>query len=264
MDAWRRQRGFTLIELVVTIVVAGIVAAIGGMLIVTPVQQWRDLGRRTAQVDAAELALRRMQRDVRQALPNSVRIGGGGTTLELLHASDGGRYRAELAVGTEDLLDFTAADGSFDVLGSLRAAPVAGSYAVIYNLTASGPDANAYVGDNRALIGAGSTVDKVVVSPSFLFPRPSPYQRFFIVDEAVSYVCDLGAKTLTRYAGYAIAVAPTLSGGALLANNVAGCDFGYAAGTPQRAALVTLRLTLTDSAGESVTLLHQMHVENGP
>ncbi|MDQ7073061.1 MAG: hypothetical protein Q9N32_05720 [Gammaproteobacteria bacterium] len=38
-----------------------------------------------------------MQRDIRSALPNSIRISADGKTLELLHTINGGRYRARLA-----------------------------------------------------------------------------------------------------------------------------------------------------------------------
>jgi MSHA biogenesis protein MshO len=48
-----------------------------------------------------------------------------------------------------------------------------------------------------------------------------------------------------------------------MAKNVSACNFSYQPGTSQRAGLVTLRLQITED-GESVTLLHQIHVDNAP
>jgi MSHA biogenesis protein MshO len=108
------EHGFTLIELVVVMTIIGILAALGGIFIVRPIEGFLDLSRRATLVDAAENALRRMQRDIRRALPNSVRIAGGGTCLELLLTDDGGRYRSKLKPdGSGDVLDFIhAADNT--------------------------------------------------------------------------------------------------------------------------------------------------------
>lgn len=254
--------------MVVVLVIVGILAALGGMFIVRPIQGFLDLSRRAKLVDGAETALRRMQRDIRRALPNSVRIGSGGSTLELLHTVDGGRYRAYgPSAGAEDILDFTRADtDGFEVLGNLEAAPGSGQSVVVYNLTATGPSGNAYLGDNRTGIRNDSSASRILLEPPVQFPRSSPYQRFFIVDEPVSYVCDTGAGTLTRHAGYAIStIQPSSPGGssAIMARNVSACNFSYQPGTYQRAGLVALRLQITEE-GESVTLLHQIHVENAP
>jgi MSHA biogenesis protein MshO len=257
--------GFTLVELVVIIVITGILAAIGGMMITSPIQGYIDLSRRAELVDAADNSLRRMQRDIRQALPNSIRLTSVGSVqyLELLHTVDGGLYRAE---GAGDILDFTLADSSFDVLGLLDAAPGIGQHLVIYNIAASGNSGNAYFGDNRTAV-TGGAVTSVVFAPR-QFSLQSPYQRFFLVDQAVSYVCTPSPTggTLRRYAGYAIAEPQPTSGlgtGSLLANHVTACNFTYTGGSSQRAGLVTLQLSLADQ-GETISLLQQIHVDNAP
>jgi len=256
-------RGFTLVELVVTMVVLGILAGIAVGFVTRPIEGFVDLSRRAALVDAADTALRRMQRDLRQALPNSIRVSGA--YLELLHTTDGGRYRGQPGGAGSDILDFGTADTGFDVLGSLRAAPAAGDWAVVYNLTANGAAANAYAGDNRAAIAGSSTAGHIVLAPPGLrYPFRSPTQRFFVVDTPVTYACSGG--NLLRYDGYAPAPAqPTPPAGtpAVMATRVSACGFSYAPGTSERAGLVTLQLTLSDS-GETVTLLHQVHVENAP
>jgi MSHA biogenesis protein MshO len=282
----QRSRGMTLIELVITIAVASIVVAFMSMFIVTPMDAYTAQTRRAALVDAADSALRFMARDVRTALPNSVRVAGSGAldALELLATADGARYADQGPLANPALvLDFTAPDGAFatTVPFTQLALPwSSGSYYLsIYNVGI--PGANAYQMANvitppgtTISIAAGATPnqDLVTVNPPFQFVYGSPGKRVYLVSGPVTYLCDTGAGTLTRYSGYSISstqptdAATLLAAGAsaaLVAANVGACQFTYAAGTAQRNALATLTLALTQS-GESVQLLHEVQLVNAP
>ena len=284
--ATRVARGFTLIELVITIAVGSVVVAFMAMFIVTPMTIYTAQTRRAMLVDAADSALRFIGRDLRAALPNSVRVSASGsvTALELLATADGARYQDSGPLSNPALaLDLTAADGAFATTVPFTQVTLPWTsnayFLSIYNVGV--PGANAYQMANvitpagtTITISAGATAnqDLVTLSPAFQFAFGSPGQRVFLVSGPVSYLCDTSAATLTRYSGYTIASAQPASAAALtaagasaalVASNVAGCQFVLSAGTAQRNALATLTLQIAQS-GESVQLLHQVQVVNAP
>lgn len=256
----RAQSGFTLVEAIIAIVITGIVAGVVGMFIRTPIQQYTDMANRAALTDAADTALRRIGRDLRRALPNSVRLSGN-TTMEFLQTRTGGRYAVPNQV---PVLEYTGT--TFNVLpGSMITLPLANEYVVLYNQGIEG--LSAYAGNNIERV-TGATASSVTLASAFAFPQGSPGYRFQVVDTPVTYRCDTAAGTLTRYWGYAITSTqpnPPSGGGtqsALLASSVSSCAFTYAQ-VNETLGLVAMTLSLTRN-NETVTLYHEVHVNNIP
>ncbi len=262
------QPGFSLIELIVVMMVVGILAAIVASFIRSPLEGYLAASRRAALVDAADTALLRITRDVRLALPNSLRISrsGGVTYLEYLPLQDGGRYRAAgTGAGGGDILDFTSGtDASFDVLGpAVNAA--AGQYLVIYNLgldTAT----SAWLGGNRRTVTSTGGVNTLAFAATGApLPLESPGNRFYLTGAPVTYVCDPVSHEVRRVTGYALqSTQPTTFAGAssrLLASHVDSCAFDYDPGASQRLGQLTLRLQLGQD-GETVTLYREVLVNN--
>src|SRR3990172_12597807 len=108
------QRGFTLVEAVMVIVLTGIIAAVVAVFIQGPIQGYFDTARRSQSSDVADFALRRVARDLQTALPNSMRsTDANNYFLEFLPVRSAGRYRAAGDGG--DALDTSAADTAFTV-----------------------------------------------------------------------------------------------------------------------------------------------------
>lgn len=305
MMRFKPANGFTLIELVIVITIAGIVAVLAATMIGNQMTAFVDLSRRAVLVDQAETAVRQISRDVRHALPNSLRVTGGvgaDQYLEFIPIKDAGRYRLLAGDGTvnddDKVLDFSTQDTDFQVLGRL---PTIGAddRLVIYNIgqvdafdnPVNGANVYADPADNPAssavpvlgshvISGAGNALsytgtdsNVMTLNTGHQFAFQSPQKRFYLVDQAMSYICDVSQETIWRYQDYDFEAAqandlsnPPLSGASVksrLVENVTECDFTYEPGNAQRSGLLTITLTVAED-GERVRLVHQIHVDNAP
>ena len=290
----RVQRGFTLVEAIIVIAIIGVIGGIVAVFIRLPVQNYADSVARAEVADEADLALRRMARELRMALPNSIRLSADGSAIEFLLTRSGGRYLAleDNLAGTYPILDFSKpANTTVTLLGRLSQPIAAGDFFVVYNLGSGMAPADAW--------GAGSTdrniarvktalaggvalpvlelVDNPFASQSV--SMPSPDNRYQIVSGPVTYSCARAsdnALVLTRYAGYGISasqVNPPMGASAVapLSRRVGNCAgiFTYETAA-QRSALVNITLELAartvagTAATSSIRLVHQVHVDNTP
>lgn len=275
-----RQAGFTMIEAIMVIVITGILSSMVAIFIKSSVDSYLAAERRAELTEVADLALRRLSREVRLALPNSLRVTtvASVTYIEFIPTSDGGRYR-DTGDGSAGgaVLDFvTAANKSFDVLGPMPTLATGGSgdYIVVYNLGQS--PADAYSGSNRAQVAAVNLVTGTITLATNPFPGPpalpSPNSRFQVVPfatRAVTYACPTAmAGLVTKRWGYGFNVAqqtPPAGGNVATVALTATCQVDYTQAALQRNGILYFRLNVTDvPSGETVSVFQQIHVDNAP
>ena len=279
----RTDGGFTLLELLLVILITGILAVVVAPVINEPVRAYFDQTTRADLVDSAEMALRRIARDVRRSLPYSVRVNGAQTAVEMIGVLDVARYREAGGGGVNPVrrLRFNNTDDSFNVLGTFTrygAGTLAGNERlVIFNL--GSPVFDAYENDGEAatvMTPSTTTVaitndptppngaeHQVTMTPAFQFTASSPSHRVYIANGGTSYACSGGALfRLSNYGYLETQRTPAqVAAGDLLTDSVTSCRFDYDAGDANRPGLLIMTVTLTRD-GESVTLLHEVHVPN--
>ncbi|QLF92447.1 prepilin-type N-terminal cleavage/methylation domain-containing protein [Pseudomonas sp. ABC1] len=260
-----RQQGFTLIEMIMVIVLASIVVVLVSTAMNRPLKAFTDQRLRASLTDQAAIVLDRMARDIRLAVPNSVRVAGaGGTTLDLMLIEVAGRYRANTIVSNGERFDpprCPAGACTIPILGPFQVPSVSttGYWLIIYNTRPENIWGNSLVKAAFAWNSVTSELSKGVGTPEVLFPNASPQHRLYMAKDTVRYQC--AGSRLSRHE--APDVTFTKGTPTILANSVGTCRFHYDAGTLERNGLVTIELKLQQD-GESVTLYRQVQVNNAP
>jgi MSHA biogenesis protein MshO len=287
--------GFTMIELTLVIVIAGILAATLTVFMRPAIDSYIATGNRAELTDQADTALRRMLRDIRLAVPNSVRTPGS-QCVEVVPSASGGRLRMgpdtvnDVAAGCTAgancaaPLDTSQATTVVDTLTPLSSTPAVGDWLVLGNLNPN----DVYAGVNRAAIAAvatpAATQGRVRLSvASTQFPAGYDSGRFTIVSnaqKAVFYTCSGadgtvnasgdGKGTLYRSSNYGFNAAyptscPSTANADIVATRVKSCTFVYDPnpGATQQYGFVWIDIELARNT-ETVGLASGAHVVNAP
>lgn len=268
------QKGFTLLELIVVIVLLGIISVGTTGFIVNSVQGYSDLARRDGIAATSRVAMDRMVRELRNALPNSARAkqDSSGACLEYIPILDATSYIAiplTSAANSLSIIPFSEAPE----LGKTAIYPISttavyqtGSPAVI------SPDISSPA---ASLLGPGATT--LTLASAHQYPAASPSKRMFIVGGPVSF-CLVGDR-LYRYNNYARsatqptpvtlpALPSTEPNRALLAYPVTAPvtptqPFIVVNATLQRNALVMLEFSVEQNS-EKLLIQQEVQIRNAP
>ena len=278
-------RGFTLIELIVTLVLFGLMAATLSIFFRPAFDTWIGLRTRGDLATEADHAMRRMLQDIRVAVPNSIRTPST-DCFELVPTSSGGRFRADTDTVNPGAaaVDPAAATTSFDVLTPLNLTPTVGDWVVVNNQNAG----DVYGGANRTSITSVSTPAATfgrhrLGITAMQFPLGYDGASFTVVpnaQKAVFYVCSGASTTLDangdapgllyRLKNYGFNAAvpgscPAITGADVVATALRSCRFLYTAnqGATQQSGFVSIQLEFTRNR-EVTSLVFGGHVDNAP
>jgi MSHA biogenesis protein MshO len=278
----QKQRGFTLVELIAVIILLGIGSVGITSIIQLSTQSYVNIADRDELIASARFAVERLNREIRNAVPNSARVktsvfaGKSISCLEFVPITASTSY-TDIPVSPEPLsttlkvAKFKGKDGNdYACTGSCL------DSVVVYPLNsndifADQSDATGKVFGLNLVDSTGDewtlTVDKL--SPGVSFDSESPTSRLYIVTAPVSYcVTD---QQIYRYENYAYTVnqvAPPQTTKIPMGNNIVNMDLGELPFTVvnaslQRNALVQIKLHFAKN-DEDFVFNNEVHINNVP
>jgi MSHA biogenesis protein MshO len=286
-----RQRGFTLVELIIVMVLIGIIAGILVMQIRPAMQSYLAIRQRANLTSQADAALRRIIAEVHAAVPNSLRYtwqDAQHQCIEFVPTKDGGRFRMAKdyrvnQAGDGSALTADTATTSFDTLTAVDSSVAVGDFVFVGNVNGNDvyDTTKSWPIKLVAAAAPGQGRNTITLVPAAGVTAPAGYEggRFVVIpatERAVTYSCvnpgtdgnGTGTGVIYRVTGYTPTTAPATTcptGPAVLATKVSDCNILYreSQGATQQSGYMQLRLGLSEG-GESARLTMGAHVENVP
>lgn len=275
----RSAKAFTLVELVMVIVVLGILATGSVKFISQSAQGLIDTSERQAMASSATIAVEKILREVRRALPNSVRnfSDSGNECLELVPIAHSSEY---ISIPTaSDANRFSAISFVGATAGGENGfvAVYPNSLASVYDTTTPGYVRS--ISSDRATAGIvgvpAANLQEIVFdgTADYRFPTESPRNRFFLVDQPISF-CDDANGRLWRYQSYGFhndssgSIPTTGTNRILIADSLQAnsLSFNILPAQLQRNAVVRMSLAIArpGSATERVDISQEVQLRNAP
>ncbi len=263
-DRSRGAAGFTLVELIAVIVILSLIAVVGTQFVVTSLQAYRQTESRGQLVQSGRVAVEQMSRQLRMAVPNSVRISSTGNCIEFMPVVAVTTYQGQVADasnGKTAAAQVTTAPFSRGPGQPVHA--LISPYFASEIYTAASPSARTGI----SALGA-SPHTLVTFSAAARFLRNSLNNRLYIADNPQRF-CVVDGQ-LVRHRQYGLlsgALSDAAPGGStdLMALGVSTPTTAFALfpGSEVRRAGVTMDLRFT-ADGQTVALQQQVYIRNVP
>jgi len=269
------KKGFTLVEMVIAITILGIVGSLSAVILNHTVDGYDATARRAKIHSGIRLAIDRIAREARHALPNSICTYNGSNCsnsadrVYFLKSTEGGEYqtlsgnytsgnaRAPLPVSPNSAT-------SFDVISTDNLNASANDWAIVYNtnntaIYSSTSKRKQISSITTKAVDASNNIHVINFGSAVSFPGHSPSRRFQIIQNNATLFY-LSSGNLYR-ATSAITSPNTPSSSQILLENVSALSFSYIAGTQQRASVLRIDITVTVNS-ETVHVIHEAHIQN--
>jgi MSHA biogenesis protein MshO len=270
-----QQEGFTLVELVTVIVILGVLATSMTSFLRFGTQIYTDATDRDALISTARFVVERLNREVRNALPNSARVVAVGSKqcLEFTPIAHSAIYLdIPVAPEPESNIGRLAPFASALVTNSSKVAVYALNTSDIYENTTVIADFDSLSPAIERLLLDDDSPEVILTfdTPAnpIHFNADSPTNRLYFIESPVAYC--LEGNDLYRYSGYqnsAIDTKPILNNNnrSLMAEYIdtSTSSFSVANATLQRNSLVQTRLAFSKNS-ETIVFNNEIQVPNVP
>jgi MSHA biogenesis protein MshO len=196
----KNQQGFTLIELVTVIVILGVLATGISSFLRFGVQSYTHAADRDALISSARFVVERLNREVRNALPNSIRTIGDNQCLEFVPIDKSVIY-LDIPVAPEPAIDIV------DVLMLENNLLTTTKYVAVYALdSAHIYDITSGVVKEFSPVLANDpndiNVKKISFDTEITFNEESPTERLYFLGSPVTYCVEGQGQAIYRYQNY--------------------------------------------------------------
>ena len=260
-----KSQGFTLIEMIAVLVILGIVAAIGSSFVVSTIDSYNEVQERVKLIAKGRTVIEQMTRQLRQALPNAVRVSASGSCIEFMPLLGGANYTG-LIPDTNNTVNATTSIPTLPfVLASGTPAHVIVA-ALSQDEVYSTGTPNSRV--NAGTFSGSSPYSSIPLATSHRFERSSVSNRAYVAASPRRFC--VTSSSVFRYSDYTFDTG-TLGDGnpggtsTLMAQNVVagGTAFVISSGSEDRGMAVDISLLFVEG-GNQVALSQQVLVRNVP
>lgn len=269
------NNGFTLVELILVIIVLGIVATVTTSYLGLGVRMYTEANHRSQLLNQSRFAIERLTRELRNVVPNSVRIAD--SCIEFMPLNAAARYSiAPFDSASTGLVFYSALPEWQDTDTSNDNDVVkVGGYVSIY------PTLSSHIYGDIGSSGAVKRTVRITTNPvatagsvslnitSNRFPAQSPSQRMYMMPSSPVSYCVINGQ-LRRYDNYAVTVNQQVmnsSGGILMAENLQQDSFQpftIAPAVLQRNSVVHIILKFRSDFGDDLFFNQEVHIPNVP